>query len=91
MQNCFLLLKIEALFIVMSLFSGCCNKKSETDVPEVINYNIINGIMAFSGSLGKIIVLDGFRNTCTTLTSQDESNIWGGSVCFSPDGENITC
>jgi len=82
-------LKIGALFIILSLVTGCC-KEDPAESPEVFNYNNLNGKMAFSRSSGKIIILDGDRKTDTCLTILNEETIWEASVSLSPNGESIT-
>lgn len=88
-------MKIRVLFILLSqLFAGCDiipDKNSDTnDVPEVFNYDNLEGIMAFSRSNGKIIILDGHKKTDTTLVTENKANIWDASLCLSADGSNIT-
>jgi Tol biopolymer transport system component len=89
MQNHNLPLRIVVLFMILSLFADGCNKKSVSDdVPEV-NYHNMNGIMAFSRSDGKIIILNGDKQTSTSLIINNGS-ILDASVSLSTDGENIS-
>jgi Tol biopolymer transport system component len=91
MQNHNLSLRICVLFIVLSLFADGCNKKPVTnDLPEVINYDNLNGTMAFSRSDGKIIILNGDKKTATSLIINNNGSSVDASVSLSADGENIS-
>lgn len=67
-----------------------CKKSPYFDVQEeAFNYDMLNGVMAFSRSNGKIVILDGTNKTSTTLSTKDGIPIWNASVSLSPDGKNI--
>lgn len=80
-------LHLRILCFILLWFIIACNKDSEK--PEVFNYDNLGGIMAFSRSQGKIVILDGDKKTTKILTVQDKLPIWGGSVSLSPDGSFI--
>jgi Tol biopolymer transport system component len=80
-------MQIRILFIILSLFITACRKDSENT--EKINYNKLDGKIAFSRSQGKIVILDGDKKTTKILTVQDNLPIWSGSVSLSPDGNFI--
>ena len=89
-QNAFATLRIGFFFIILSWLIVSCNKKSNSPVlPEVINYDQLNGIMAFSRSTGKIMILNGHNQTDTTLIIKDLEVFDNASVSLSADGENI--
>lgn len=84
-------MRIGILLIVLSwLFTGCKKGTGENQIIEVINYTNLKGIIAFSRSDGKIIILDGDKKTDTTLTIKGGANIWEASVALSADAKYIS-
>jgi Tol biopolymer transport system component len=87
-------MRIGILFIILSwLFISCKKGTNENQIiprPEDFNYTNLKGIIAFSRSNGKIIILDGDKETDKTLTLKDGANIWDASVSLSADAGNIS-
>jgi Tol biopolymer transport system component len=83
-------MRIGVLLIILSWIILSCNKKSNNPVlPEVINYDQLNGTMAFCRSAGKIMILNGDKKTDTTLIIKDLEFFDNASVSLSADEENI--
>jgi Tol biopolymer transport system component len=83
--------RIGILFMIIPWLILGCNKKSDNPavLSEVISYDQLNGIIAFSRNNGKIMILNGNTKTDTTLIRKDLASFDNASVSLSADGEII--